>query len=151
MDSNFKLNQLYLFSDLTIAKVVNEHYSYPTFKETRRGKEFAVDINSSRQKCTELFFKIEDKSTLKSDYLSFQFLTDLFQLAFHKYSDLIEARKGYDATLLHHRNHFYCALKYENKFLLIEENKKEHILISNFNKEVAKPILKKHNRLFECL
>ena len=152
MDSNFKLNQLYLFSDLTIAKVVNEHYSYPTFKETRRGKEFAVDIHSRTFKCTELFFKIEDDNiNLRQNYYAYSFLTDLFQLAFHKYSDLIETRRGYDATLLHHRNHFYCALKYENKFLLIEENKKEHILISNFNKEVAKPILKKHNRLFECL
>lgn len=154
MDSNFKLNQLYLFSDLTIAKVVNEHYSYPTFKETRRGKEFAVDINSSRQKCTELFFKIEDDSELNliNNYYAYSFLTDLFRLAFYKYSDLIEARKGYDATLLHHRNHFDCTLKYENKFILMESGKQvEHILISNFNKEVAEPILKKHNRLFECL
>lgn len=154
MDSNFKLNQLYLFSDLTIAKVVNEHYSYPTFKETRRGKQFAVDINSRRQQCTELFFKIEDdnKLNLRQNYYAHSFLTDLFQLAFHKYSDLIEARKGYDATLLHRRNHFYCALKYENKFILKVSGKQvEHILISNFKKEVAEPILKKHNRLFECL
>ena len=153
MDSNFKPNQLYLFSDLTIAKVVNEHYSYPTFKETRRGKEFAVDINSGREQCTELFFKIEDdiKLNLRNNYYAYSFLTDLFQLAFHKYSDLIESRRGYDATLLHRRNHFNCALKYENKFLLIKENKKEHILISNFNKKVAELILKKHNRLFECL
>ena len=153
MDSNFKPNQLYLFSDLTIAKVVNEHYSYPTFKETRSGKQFAVDINSRTLKCTELFFKIEDdnKLNLRQNYYANSFLTDLFQLAFHRYSDLIEARRGYDATLLHHRNHFSCALKYENKFLLIEENKKEHILISNFDKKVAEPILKKHNRLFKCL
>ena len=153
MDSNFKLNQLYLFSDLTIAKVVNEHYSYPTFKETGRGKEFAVDIHSRTLKCTELFFKIEDDSelNLRRNYYAYQFLTDSFELAFHKCSYLIESRRGYDATLLHRRNHFGCALKYENKFLLIEENKKEHILISNFNKDVAEPILKKHNRLFECL
>lgn len=154
MDSNFKLNQLYLFSDLTIAKVVNEHYSYPTFKETRRGNQFAVDINSSRQQFTELFFKTEDDSklNLRQNYYANSFLTDLFQLAFHKYSDLIETRKGYDATLLHHRNHFYCALKYENKFILkVSGNQVEHILISNFNKKVAEPILKKHNRLFECL
>ena len=152
MDSNFKPNQLYLFSDLTIAKVVNEHYSYPTFKETRRGKQFAVDIHSRTFKCTELFFKIEyNKLNLRNNYYAYSFLTDLFQLAFHKYSDLIESRRGYDATLLHRRNHFDCALKYENKFLLIEENKKEHILISNFIREVAEPMLKKHNRLFECL
>ena len=153
MDSNFKINKLYLFRDLTIAKVVNEHYSYPTFKETRRGKEFAVDIHSRTFKYTELFFKIEDddKLNLRNNYYAYSFLTDLFQLAFHKYSDLIESRRGYDATLLHHRNHFGCALKYENKFLLIEENKKEHILISNFDKKVAEPMLKKHNRLFECL
>ena len=153
MDSNFKLNQLYLFSDLTIAKVVNKHYSYPTFKETRRGKEFAVDINSRRQQCTELFFKIEDsKLNLRNNYYAYSFLTDLFQLAFHKYSDLIKTRRGYDATLLHRRNHFDCALKYENKFILMESGKQvEHILISNFNKKVAEPILKKHNRLFECL
>ena len=154
MDSNFKLNQLYLFRDLTIAKVVNEHYSYPTFKETRRDKQFAVDINSSRQKCTELFFKIEDnrKLNLRNNYCAYQFLTDSFELAFHKYSYLMESRKGYDATLLHRRNHFDCALKYENKFILMESGKQvEHILISNFNKEVAEPILKKHNRLFECL
>ena len=154
MDSNFKLNQLYLFPDLAIAKVVNEHYSYPTFKETRRGKQFAVDIHSRTFKCTELFFKIEDDSelNLRQNYYSYSFLTDLFQLAFHKYSDLIEARKGYDATLLHHRNHFDCALKYENKFILMESGKQvEHILISNFNKRVAEPILKKHNRLFKCL
>lgn len=153
MDSNFKLNQLYLFSDLTIAKFVNEHYSYPTFKETRRGKEFAVDINSRTFKCTKLFFKEDDnKLNLRNNYYAYSFLTDLFQLAFHKYSDLIEARKGYDATLLHRRNHFNCALKYENKFILMESGKQvEHILISNFNKEVAEPILKKHNRLFECL
>ena len=153
MDSNFKPNQLYLFSDLTIAKVVNEHYSYPTFKETRRGKEFAVDIHSRTFKCTELFFKIEDsKLNLRQNYYANSFLTDLFQLAFHKYSDLIGAKKGYDATLLHHRNHFDCALKYENKFILMESGKQvEHILISNFNKEVAEPILKKHNRLFKCL
>ena len=153
MDSNFKPNQLYLFRDLTIAKVVNEHYSYPTFKETRRDKQFAVDINSRTFKCTELFFKTEDdnKLNLRQHYYAYSFLTDLFQLAFHKYSDLIESRRGYDATLLHRRNHFDCALKYKNKFLLIEENKKEHILISNFDKKVAEPILKKHNRLFECL
>ena len=154
MDSNFKLNQLYLFSDLTIAKVVNEHYSYPTFKETRRGKEFAVDINSSRRKCTELFFKTEYDSelNLRQHYYAYSFLTDLFQLAFHKYSNLIETRKGYDATLLHRRNHFYCALKYENKFILRASGKQvEHILISNFRKEVAEQMLKKHNRLFECL
>ena len=154
MDSNFKPNQLYLFSDLTIAKVVNEHYSYPTFKETRRGKEFAVDIHSRTFKCTELFFKIEEKYklNLRQNYYANSFLTDLFQLAFHKYSDLIEARKGYSATLLHHRNNFNCALKYENKFLLMESGKQvEHILISNFKKDVAEPILKKHNRLFECL
>lgn len=153
MDSNFKLNQLYLFSDLTIAKVVNEHYSYPTFKETRRGKEFAVDIHSRTFKCTKLFFKEDDnKLNLRNNYYAYSFLTDLFQLAFHKYSDLIEARKGYDATLLHRRNHFNCALKYENKFILMESGKQvEHILISNFNKKVAEPMLKKHNRLFECL
>ena len=153
MDSNFKLNQLYLFSDLTIAKVVNEHYSYPTFKETRRGKEFAVDIHSRTFKCTELFFKIEDDNiNLRQNYYAYSFLTDLFQLAFHKYSDLIEARKGYDATLLHHRNHFDSILKYEDKFILKVSGKQaEHILISNFGKDVAEPILKKHNRLFECL
>ena len=154
MDSNFKLNQLYVFSDLTIAKVVNEHYSYPTFKETRRGKEFAVDINSRTFKCTELFFKIEEKYklNLRQNYYANSFLTDLFQLAFHRYSDLIEARRGYDATLLHRRNHFNCALKYENKFILMESGKQvEHILISNFDKKVAEPMLKKHNRLFECL
>ena len=154
MDSNFKPNQLYLFSDLTIAKVVNEHYSYPTFKETRRGKEFAVDIHSRTFKCTELFFKIEDenKLNLRQNYYANSFLTDLFQLAFNKYSDLIETRRGYDATLLHHRNHFDCALEYENKFILMESGKQvEHILISNFDKKVAEPMLKKHNRLFECL
>ena len=154
MDSNFKLNQLYLFSDLTIAKVVNEHYSYPTFEETRRGKQFAVDINSRTFKCTELFFKIEDdnKLNVRQNYYAYSFLTDLFQLAFHKYSDLIKTRRGYDATLLHRRNHFDCALKYENKFILMESGKQvEHILISNFDKKVAEPILKKHNRLFECL
>ena len=154
MDSNFKLNKLYLFNDLTIAKVVNEHYSYPTFKETRRGKKFAFDINYRRQQCAELFFKTEDDSelNLRKNYCAYNFLTDLFQLAFHKYSDLIEARKGYDATLLHRRNNFYCALKYENKFILkVSEKQVEHILISNFKKEVAEPILKKHNRLFECL
>ena len=153
MDSNFKLNQLYLFRDLTIAKVVNEHYSYPTFKETRRGKEFAVDINSRTFKCTELFFKIEDDNiNLRQNCYAYSFLTDLFQLAFHKYSDLIESRRGYDATLLHRRNHFDCALKYENKFILMESGKQvEHILISNFCEEVTEPILKKHNRLFECL
>ena len=154
MDSNFKLNQLYLFRDLTIAKVVDEHYSYPTFKETRRGKEFAVDINSRTLNCTELFFKTEDDSelNLRKNYDAYSFLTDLFQLAFHKYSDLIESKRGYDATLLHHRNHFGCALKYENKFILkVSGNQVEHILISNFCKDVAEPILKKHNRLFECL
>lgn len=154
MDSNFKLNQLYLFSDLTIAKVVNEHYSYPTFKETRRDKQFAVDIHSRTSICTELFFKIEDDSelNLRNNYYAYSFLTDLFRLAFYKYSDLIEARKGYDATLLHHRNHFDSILKYEDKFILKVSGKQaEHILISNFCKDVAEPMLKKHNRLFECL
>jgi len=154
VDSNFKLNQLYLFRDLTIAKVVNEHYSYPTFKETKRDKQFAVDIHSRTLKCTELSFKTEDgnKLNLRQNYYAYSFLTDLFQLAFHKYSDLIETRKGYDATLLHNRNHFGCALKYENKFILMEFGKQvEHILISNLKKDVAEPILKKHNRLFKCL
>ena len=153
MDSNFKLNQLYLFRDLTIAKVVNEHYSYPTFKETRRGKQFAVDINSRRQQCTELFFKIEDDNiNLRQNYYAYSFLTDLFQLAFHKYSDLIKAREPFNSSIIRNKIHINGNTNYiENKFLLIEENKKEHILISNFNKEVAEPMLKKHNRLFECL
>ena len=154
MDSNFKLNQLYLFRDLTIAKVVNEHYSYPTFKETRRGKQFAVHINSRTFKCTELFFKIEDdnKLNLRKNYYSYSFLTDLFKLAFHKYSDLIEAREPFNSSIIRNKININGNTNYiENKFLLIEENKKEHILISNFDKKVAEPILKKHNRLFECL
>ena len=154
MDSNFKLNQLYLFRDLTIAKVVDEHYSYPTFKETRRDKQFAVDINSRTLNCTELLFTIEEKyeTSLRQNYYAYSFLTDLFQLAFYKYSNLIKAREGSDATLLHHRNHFDCALKYENKFILKVSGKQvEDILISNFCKDVAEPILKKYNRLFECL
>ena len=154
MDSNFKLNQLYLFSDLTIAKVVNEHYSYPTFKETRRGKEFAVDINSRTLKCTELFFKIEEKykTSLRLNYYAYGFLTDLFELAFHNFSLLVKSREQFNSSIIRNKIHINGNTNYiENKFLLIEENKKEHILISNFNKEVAKPMLKKHNRLFECL
>ena len=154
MDSNFKLNQLYLFSDLTIAKVVNEHYSYPTFKETRRDNQFGCDINSKTLIYTELFFKIEDKYKTSSiaNYCAFQFLTDLFQLVFHKHSNLIQTKRGCYATLLHRKNHFDCVLKYENKFILkVSGNQVEHILISNFCKDVAEPILKKHNRLFECL
>lgn len=154
MDSNFKLNQLYLFSDLTIAKVVNEHYSYPTFKERRSEKQFACDINSKTLICTELFFKIEEKyaSSSRANYCAFQFLTDLFQLAFHKHSSLIQARGSYDAELLSHRNHFDCVLKYKDKFILKVSGKQiEDVLISNFDREVAEPILEKHNRLFECL
>ena len=154
MDSNFKLNQLYLFSDLRIAKVVNEHYSYPTFKETRIDKQFACDINSKTLICTELFFKIEDKykTSLRVTYCAFQFLTDLFQLAFHRHSNLIQTRGSYYATLLSHRNHFDSVLKYEDKFILKVAGKTvEDVLISNFDKQVAEPILKKHNRLFQCL
>ena len=155
MDSNFKLNQLYVFNDLTIAKVVNEHYNYPTFKETRSEKQFAADINSKTFTCTELFFKIEDKYkiNLRVNYCAFQFLTDLFQLVFHRHSSLlIQTRRSYDATLLSHRNHFDSILKYKDKFILKVSGKKvEDVLISNFGREVAEPILEKHNRLFECL
>ena len=154
MDSNFKLNQLYLFSDLTIAKVVNEHYGYPTFKETRRDKQFSVDINSKTLICTELFFKIEEKykRSSRANYCAFQFLTDLFQFVFHRHSSLIQTRESYDAALLSHKNNFDCVLKYENKFILRVSGKQaEDILISNFDRELAEPILEKHNRLFECL
>ena len=154
MDSNFKLNKLYLFSDLTIAKVVNEHYSYQTFKETRRDKQFACDINSKTLIYTELFFKIEDKykSTSRANYCAFQFLTDLFQLVFNRHSNLIQTRGSYDATLLYNRNHIDCVLNYKDKFVLKAYGKQaEDILISNFDREVTNPILKKHNRLFECL
>ena len=161
MDSNFKLNQLYLFRDLTIAnrdltiaKVVNEHYSYPTFKETRRGKGFAVDIHSRTFKCTELFFKIEDddKLNLRKNYYAYQFLTDSFELAFHNFSLLVKSREPFNSSIIRNKIHINGNTNYiENKFLLIEENKKEHILISNFIREVAEPILKKHNRLFKCL
>ena len=155
MDSNFKLNQLYLFRDLTIAKVVNEHYSYPTFKETRSGEQFAVDIHSRTFKCTELFFKIEEKkykTSLKQNYYSYSFLTDLFELAFHNFSLLVKSREPFNSSIIRNKININGNTNYiENKFLLIEENKKEHILISNFNKDVAEPILKKHNRLFECL
>lgn len=156
MDSNFKLNQLYIFNDLTIAKVVKEHKYYPTFKETRSEKQFACDIINIKRtvKCTELFFKIEDKykTNLRANYCSFQFLTDLFQLAFHRHSNLIQTRGSYDATLLSNRNHIDCVLKYENKFMLKAYGKKiEDVLISNFDRETAEPILKKHNRLFKCL
>ena len=154
MDSNFKLNQLYLFSDLTIAKVVNEHYSYPTFKETRRGKQFACDIHSRTLKCTELFFKIEEKYKSKNlqNYYAYQFLTDSFELAFHRYSLLAKLTGPFNSSIIRNKININGNTNYvENKFLLIEENKKEHILISNFYKDVAEPILKKHNRLFECL
>ena len=154
MDSNFKINKLYVFNDLKIAKVVNEHYSYPTFKETRRGKEFAVDINSSRQKCTELFFKIEEKykTSLRQNYYAYQFLTDSFELAFHDFSLLVESREQFNSSIIRNKIHINGNTNYvENKFILIEENKKEHILISSFKRDVAEPILKKHNRLFECL
>ena len=154
MDSNFKLNKLYVFNDLTIAKVVNEHYRYPTFRETRSGNQFACNINSKTLVCTELFFKIEDtyKTSLRANYCAFQFLTDLFQLVFHRHSNLIQTRRSYDATLLYNRNHIDCVLKYKDKFILKASGKQvEDILISNFDREVAKPILKKHNRLFKCL
>ena len=154
MDSNFKLNQLYLFSDLTIAKVVNEHYSYPTFKKTRSEKQFAADINSKTFTCTELLFKIEEKyqTKIRTNCCAFQFLTDLFQLVFHKNSNLVQSRGSYDAALLSHKNHFDCILNYKDKFVLKVNGKKvEDILISNFEKEIAEQILKKHNRLFECL
>ena len=119
-----------------------------------REKQFAADINSKTFTYTELFFKIEDKykSTSRANYCAFQFLTDLFQLAFHKNTSLIQTRRGYDAALLHRKNHFDCVLKYENKFILKVSGKKvEDILISNFDREVSEPILEKHNRLFECL
>lgn len=154
MDSNFKLNQLYLFSDLTIAKVVDEQYSYPTFKETRRGKEFAVNIHSGTLKCTELFFKIEEKykTSLRQNYYAYSFLTDLFELAFRNFSLLVKSIEPFNSSIIRNKININGNTNYiENKFLLIEENKKEHILISNFDKDVAEPILKKHNRLFECL
>ena len=154
MDSNFKLNKLYVFSDLTIAKVVNEHKTYPTFKKTRSKQQFAIDINSKTLIYTELFFKIEDtyKKSSRANYCAYQFLTDLFQLAFHKHSNLIQTRGSYDATILSNRNRIDCALKYKDKFILRAPGKQvEDILISNFIREVAESILEKHNRLFECL
>lgn len=156
MDSNFKLNQLYIFNDLTIAKVVNEHEYYPTFKETRSEKQFACNIINLKTtaKCTELFFKIEEKyqSKTRTNYCAFQFLTDLFQLVFHKNSNLVQSRGSYDAALLSHKSHFDCILNYKDKFVLKVNGKKvEDILISNFDKTIAEQILKKHNRLFECL
>ena len=155
MDSNFKLNQLYVFSDLTIGKIVNEHKIYPTFKEIRSGDKFGCDINSKTLICTELFFKIEDIQQKKiplTNYYAYQFLTDLFQLTFHKYSILIQTRVKGDAILLSNGNHIDCVLKYEDKFILKVHGKKvEDILISNFDRKVAQPILEKHNRLFECL
>lgn len=156
MDLNFKLNKLYLFSDLTISKLVNEDINYPTFKETRTNDQFDVDINSKTLICIELFFKIEEKykSNLRANYYAFQFLTDLFQLVFHRHSNLnlVQPRESYDATLISNRNNFDCVLEYEDKFILKEDTKQvEDILISNFERKVAEPILVKHNRLFECL
>ena len=153
MDSNFKLNKLYVFNDLAISKIVNEHKTYPTFKNTRSGNQFATDINNT-SRYTELFFEIEEKykAKIRTNYYAFQFLTDLFQLVFHKNSNLVQSRGSYDAALLSHKNHFDCILNYKDKFILKVNGKKvEDILISNFKKTIAEPILKKHNRLFECL
>ena len=152
MDSNFKLNQLYLLNDLQIFKSKEESINLAHLENVRTKKTKVY--HNHRAEAKELFFKIEDKyeTNLRANHCAFQFLTDLFQLVFHRHSNLIQARGSYDATLLHHRNHFYCELKYENKFILKVSGKQvEHILISNFCKDVAEPILKKHNRLFECL
>lgn len=154
MDSNFKLNKLYLFSDLTIAKALNEHISYPAFEEIKTKVRFNFDINSGRKKCTELFFKIEEKykTSLRQNYYTYQFLTDSFELAFHDFSSLVKPREQFNSSIIRNKIHINgntnCV---ENKFILIEENKKEHILISNFKRKVAEPILKKHNMLFKCL
>lgn len=153
MDSNFKLNQLYLFSDLTIAKVVNQQKAYPTFKEMRSENQFAFDIDET-SKYTELFFKIEDKYkvNLRENFCAFQFLTDLFQLVFHRHSILIQTKIGYNATLLSNKNHLDCLLKYEDKFILKASGKQTaDVLISNFDREIAEQILSKHKRLFNCL
>ena len=143
MDSNFKPNQLYLFSDLTIAKVVNEHYSYPTFENIKTKKQFASDIiNPTTRNCTELLF----------EQYTYHFLTESFELAFNKNSSLIKAKGLFDFTIIRGKNHINLNIGCEkNKFKLIEENKIEHILVSNFESDKMKPILRKYNRLFECL
>lgn len=154
MDSNFKLNQLYIFNDLSIGKLITNHIKYPVFENIKTKKQFNINIYSDDFEYTELFFKIEEKYQTKTrtNYCAFQFLTDLFQLVFHKNSNLVQSRGSYDAALLSHKNHFDCILNYKDKFVLKVNGKKvEDILISNFQKEIAEQILKKHNRLFECL
>lgn len=154
MDSNFKLNQLYIFNDLSIGKLITNHIKYPVFENIKTKKQFNINIYSDDFEYTELFFKIEEKyqTKIRRNYCAFQFLTDLFQLVFHKNSNLVQSRGSYDAALLSHKNHFDCILNYKDKFVLKVNGKKvEDILISNFEKEIAEQILKKHNRLFECL
>ena len=136
MDSNFKLNQLYLFKDLTIAKIVKEHKYYPTFENIKTKKQFASN-------CTEL---------LLFEQYTYHFLTESFELAFNKNSSLIKAKGLFDFTIIRGKNHINLNIGYEkNKFKLIEENKIEHILVSNFESDKMRPILRKYNRLFECL
>lgn len=152
MDSNFKLDKLYLLNNLQIFKAKEESPNITDLINMRTKKTKAY-VNY-RTDATELFFKIEEKypSSSRANYCAFQFLTDLFQLAFHKHSSLIQARGSYDAGLLSHRNHSDCVLKYKDKFILKVSGKQiEDVLISNFDREVAEPILEKHNRLFECL
>lgn len=44
MDSNFKLNQLYIFNDLSIGKLITNHIKYPVFENIKTKKQFNINI-----------------------------------------------------------------------------------------------------------
>ena len=101
----------------------------------------------------EMFLSNENGIT-PSDYLSNQFITDLFLLSFSDKSVMIKTRGTYSNTIIYKKKHIDSNIDYEkNKFIIdgspLLVNK--HIIITNIGADKMIPIFRKYNRLFYCL
>ena len=154
MDSNFKINKLYLFSNLTISQSMRSNGFITTFIDMRTDKVFNVPTGFNSNSTTELFFISEKhyQHERRTSFYSYHFLTDLFMIAFYKSSQLIRARDSYDASLILNKKQYDAKLKYNDRFVLkVQDKKTPDILIANFNKSMMEPIFNKYNKLFDCL
>ena len=101
----------------------------------------------------EMFLSNENGIT-PSDYLSNQFITDLFLLSFSDKSVMIKTRGTYSNTIIYKKNHIDADIDYQDNKFIIDGSPllvNKHIIITNIGADKMIPIFRKYNRLFYCL
>ena len=153
MDSNSKIKKgkLYISDNLCIFKDDIVTNISTLFKNIKTGT--VKRYNHNENKMIEMFLSNENGIT-PSDYLSNQFITDLFLLSFSDKSVMIKTRGTYSNTIIYKKKHIDSNIDYEkNKFIIdgspLLVNK--HIIITNIGADKMIPIFRKYNRLFYCL